>query len=207
MEVKTKYVAPNIGYFEIDNGKSVYRLMEKMTNPMNQDKLAEFSEIEKEKGNPVPMNSIQHIELFDDAVKSGNPNLLNFLQKGLQRLPNTLTRVVYNLAGKEDETIHNYGTSYSYSIIGDIVGRDGWIKNINNVNALELLLKTKDIERLNEISKSINKTPMYLWRLNSKPLKRQEHVVRFVASSGRVNLNANGSFFSENPAFLVERVK
>ena len=181
--------------------------MEKMTNPMNQDKLAEFSEIEKEKGNPVPMNSIQHIELFDDAVKSGNPNLLNFLQKGLQRLPNTLTRVVYNLAGKEDETIHNYGTSYSYSIIGDIVGRDGWIKNINNVNALELLLKTKDIERLNEISKSINKTPMYLWRLNSKPLKRQEHVVRFVASSGRVNLNANGSFFSENPAFLVERVK
>ena len=207
MEVKTKYVAPNIGYFEIDNGKSVYRLMEKMTNPMNQDKLAEFSEIEKEKGNPVPMNSIQHIELFDDAVKSGNQDLLDFLQKGLQRYPNTLTRVVYNLAGKEDETIHNYGTSDSYSRIGDIVGNDDWVKNINNINALEFLLKTKDTERLNEISKSINKTPMYLWRLNSKPSERQERVVRFGANADRINLDAYRLFFDEDPAFLVERVK
>jgi len=207
MEVKTKYVAPNIGYFEIDNGKSVYRLMEKMTNPMNQDKLAEFSEIEKEKGNPVPMNSIQHIELFDDAVKSGNQDLLDFLQKGLQRYPNTLTRVVYNLAGKEDETIHNYGTSDSYSRIGDIVGNDDWVKNINNINALEFLLKTKDTERLNEISKSINKTPMYLWRLNSKPSGRQERVVRFGANADRINLDAYRLFFDEDPAFLVERVK
>ena len=181
--------------------------MEKMTNPMNQDKLAEFSEIEKEKGNPVPMNSIQHIELFDDAVKSGNQDLLDFLQKGLQRYPNTLTRVVYNLAGKEDETIHNYGTSDSYSRIGDIVGNDDWVKNINNINALEFLLKTKDTERLNEISKSINKTPMYLWRLNSKPSGRQERVVRFGANADRINLDAYRLFFDEDPAFLVERVK
>jgi len=59
IELKTKYIAPSAGYFEIDNGNSVYRLMEKMTPSMNQDKLAEFYETAKKDGNPVPMNSIQ----------------------------------------------------------------------------------------------------------------------------------------------------
>ena len=208
IEVRAEKVLPSLGHYKIfRKGKHVYNLMMELANPMNQDKLAEFYEIGKEKGNPVPMNSVQHYELFNDAVKSGNPDLLNFLQKELQKYPETLTRVIYNPAGEEDETIHNYGTSDSYSIIGDIVGDDNWIKNIHNVNALGLLLKTKDIERLNEISNLINKTPMYLWRFNSKKFKRQERVVGFDAYPGRLNLGADRNLFDEGPAFLVERVK
>ncbi len=206
IELKTKYIAPSAGYFEIDNGNSVYRLMEKMTPSMNQDKLAEFYETAKKDGNPVPMNSIQHYELFNDAVKSGNADLLNFLQKGLQRYPNTLTRVIYNPQEEKDEIIHNYRTSDAYSIIGDIVGNDNWIENINNINALESLLKTKDVKRLNEISNAINQTPMYLWRFNSKPSKKVERVVGFGADSIRLCLDAWGPSGGD-PAFLVEKVK
>lgn len=208
IEIKTKYIAPSAGYFEIDRGNSVYRLMEKMTNPLTQDKLAEFYEAEKKKGNPIPMNSIQHYELFNDAVKSGNSNLLNFLQKGLRKYPNTLTRVIYNPKGKQDETIHNYGTSDFYSIVGDVVGNDNWIKEINNLGALESLLETKDVKRLNEISNAINKTPMYLLRYNSKPSENVERVVRFFASvGGGLVLSAVRGPSVEDPAFLVEKVK
>ena len=38
IEITAKYVAPSTGYFEINNGKSVYRLMEKMADAMTQDK-------------------------------------------------------------------------------------------------------------------------------------------------------------------------
>lgn len=207
IEIKTKYVAPSVGYFEINNGNSVYRLMEKMTDLMGQDKLAELYEIEKEKGNPLPMNSIQHYELFKDAVKAGNSDLLNFLQKGLQRYPNTLTRVVYNPKGEQDETIHNYGTSDAYSIMRDIVGEDTWIKNLEDLTVLEPLLKTKDVKRIDEISNAINRTPMYLWRFNSKPSEKTERVVRFDADDDWLCLYAGGNPSVECPAFLVEKVK
>jgi len=207
IEVKSKYIAPSVGYFEIDNGNSVYRLMEKMTPSMTQDELAEKYEIWKKEGNPLPMNSIQHYELFNDAVKSGNSGLLNFLQKGLQRGPNTLTRVIYNPKEEQDKTIHNYGTSDSYSIIGEIVGNEDWINEINNLNALEFLLKTKDVKRLNEISNAINNTPMYLWRCNSKPSEKTERVVRFGAGGDGLVLNADRVPSFEGPAFLVKKVK
>jgi hypothetical protein len=207
IEVKTRYVAPNTGYFEIDNGNAVYRLMEKMTNSMTQDKLAEFYETEKKEGNPLPMNSVQHYELFNDAVKSGNADLLNFIQKGLKKYTNTLTRVIYNPIGEQDETIHNYGTSDTYSVIGDIVGDDNWIKSINNKNALDSLLKTKDVKRINKISNAINNTPMYLWRFNSKPSEKTECVVGFNANVVGLGFIANRYSSGENPAFLVEKIK
>lgn len=193
--------------FEIDNGSSVYRLMEKMTSSMNQDKLAEYYNIEKSKGNPVPMNSIQHLELFNDAVKSGNKELINFLQEGLRRGLNTLTRVGYNPAGKEDEVTHTYGTFDAYSVFGDIVGKDGWIKDVDNPNALELLLKTKDIKLLNEISNKINSTPMSFWRIDSKPSEKIERVVRFYADDNKLDLDADRYLRNEGPAFLVEKIK
>jgi len=204
VKVKSKYVAPSTGHFEIDNGNSVYRLMEKMTPIMTQDKLAELYNEEKPKGNPIPINSIQHIGLFNDAVKSGNKDLMNYLQKGLREWPNTLTRGIYNPIGKEDEIIHNYGTSDAYSVIGDIIGDNNLIKDINNPNALESLLKTKDIKMLNKISNSINQTPMYFWRFNSKPSEKVEHVVGFYAGDDRLGLNANRDLCYGYPAFLVE---
>lgn len=207
VKVKSKYVASITGYCKIDNGNSVYRLIEKMTAPMRQDELAEFYESEKKKGNPLPMSSIQHIELVNDAVKSGNKDLMNYLQKGFRKWPGTLTRVIYNPIGEEDETIHNYGTSDAYSIIGNVVGRDDWIKDIDNPNALESLLKTKDIKILNEISNAINQTSMYFSRLNSKPAKKTEATARFYANDDGFNFSAGWSLSDESPAFLVVQIK
>lgn len=203
IEVKSKYVAPSIGYYEISKkGHPNYRLFEKMTSVMTQDKLAEFYEKEKQKGNPLPVNSIRMFQIMEDAMKSGNMDLMNYLQKGLQRCPNTLTRVIYN-PEKKDETIHNYGTSDSYFVLGDVVGKDGWIRDVDNFNALESLLNTKDTKRLNEVSNAINKTPMYFWRVNSKPLKKVERVVGFYAGGGRLNLDALRDPSDEYLAFLV----
>ncbi len=77
IKVKIKYVAPNSGYFEIDNGIHTYRLLEKLSPSMTQDKLAEFYESEKKKGNPLPLNSIQMMGLLEDTANSGNNGLKN----------------------------------------------------------------------------------------------------------------------------------
>ena len=118
-----------------------------------------------------------------------------------------MSRVVYKPANQEDEVIHNYGTFDAYSIVGDIVGKDGRIKDINNPNALESILKTKDIKKLNEISNAINSTPMSFWRINSKPKEKTERVVGFSADDSRLYLDADGCLSSGNPAFLVERIE
>lgn len=215
IKLKVKHVLPSAGYFEIckynKKGKSVkYKLLDRLNPLMTQENLAEFYEFEKKKGNPLPLNSIQFMELLEDTADSENNKLKNYVHKSLkENWINTLTRVIYNPIGKKDETIHNYGTSDSYSIIGDIVGEDNWIKNINNKNALESLLKINDVEKLNKISNAINQTPMYLWRLNSKTSEKQESVVRFDAYGGvgRLDLSAYGDPSDQDPAFLVERVE
>jgi hypothetical protein len=175
---------------------------------MNQDKLAEFYEEQKQKGNPLPLNSIQTLGLLEDAGMSENPELKNYIHNSLRNFwINTLSRVIYNPIGEQDKTIHNYGTSDAYSILRDIVGQDGFITDINNQNALESLLKTKDIKKLNEISKSINSTAMYFLRLNSKPKEKDELIVRFGANAGGLGLIASGNLSDSNPAFLVERIE
>ncbi|MBU2612773.1 MAG: hypothetical protein KKB62_03575 [Nanoarchaeota archaeon] len=207
IEVKSKYVLPSTGYYEFSaNGVPKYRLLEKMTPSMTQDELAELYEVEKKKGNPLPLNSIQMFEIMEDAVKSGDKNLMNHIQKGLQMWPNTLSRVIYNPKG-EDEVIHWYGTSDEEKMKGHLVGKDGFIKNINNPNALEFLLGTSDIKRINGVTNSINKTPMYFWRFNSKPNERTERVVGFDAGGGRLYLDADRCLSGEIPAFLVEFLK
>ncbi|MDP2672489.1 MAG: hypothetical protein Q8O84_01615 [Nanoarchaeota archaeon] len=208
IKVKTKHVAPSPGYFEIDDGIHTYRLMENLSPSMTQNKLAEFYEEQKQKGNPLPLNSIQMIGLLEDTANSEDNELKNYVHRSLRNnWLNTLTGVIYNPAGQKDETIHNYGTSDAYSIIGDIVGNDNWIEKIDNPNALESLLKTNDIKKLNEISNKINKTPMYFWRVNSKPSKKTESAVRFYANDDRLRLDANWDLSCECPAFLVEKVE
>ncbi len=210
---EVEHILPSTGYFEIskynEKGKAVkYRLLDKLSSSMTQDKLAEFYESEKKKGNPLPLNSIQVMELLEDTANSKNAELKNYIQKSLkENWINTLTRVIYKPVEEKDVTIHNHGTSDSYSITGDIVGNDNWIKDINNQNALESLLKTKDVEKLNKISDKINQTPMYFWRLNSKPSEKTESVVGFGADVDRLNLSANWFLFNEDPAFLVERIE
>jgi hypothetical protein len=205
-----KHILPSEECFEISEvnykGKiHTYKLYTKMTNPMNQYKLAEFYENEKQKGDPYPMDSILHFSIFDSAVKSGDKDLMNLIQLGLRKYPNTLSRVIYNPSGK-DKVLHNYGTSDSYSLIGNISGPNGWIKGINDKKSLELLTGIKDVNKLNKISQDINGTLMSFWRVNSKPSEKIERVVGFSAGDGGLNLDAYGDPLGGCPAFRVEQV-
>lgn len=207
----SKHISPSEGYFEITGvewkGKPhTYRLYDKMTDLMNQDKLAEFSRREKEKGNPYAIGSPQFIAICDSAVKSGNEDLMNHIHSDLRKCPNTLSRVIYNPLPLRDKSVHEYGMPDEYSLTGKIIGRDCWIKDIENKKSLEFLAGTADIEKLNEISQGINHTPMYLWRVNSRPSKREERVVWFNANDGGLNLNANRNPLIEYPAFRVLQV-
>jgi len=212
VEVKAKYTAPIIGYFEIDNGNSVYRLMEGMADSMTQDKLAEFYEIEKKKGNPIPMNSIQHIELFDDAVRSGNADLLNFLYKGLQKSPNTLTRIISGTPFGQGEIIHNYETSDSFSMKGDIIDKNIFEdKQIENTKFLELLLGKKDIPELYKILDPIFMPRSISYYVDPKFQKKGEMGVSFFAGKDIRNFilcfNTDWNLFDGvQPSFLVQKI-
>jgi len=205
-----KHVFPSEEYFEISGvnyrgDTNTYRLYTKMTPPMNQDKLAEFYEKEKKEGNPRPMDSILHFSIFDSAVKSGDSDLMNFIQSGLKKYPNTLSRIIYNPSQK-DKIMHNYGTSDYYSLMGDIAGEDNWIDKLKDKKSLELLTGIKDINKLNKISLGINNTPMYIWRVNSKSSEKIECVVGFSAGVVRLFLLAGRFLSLEYPAFRVQAV-
>ena len=207
IQVKARYAKPIIKDYEINNGKSTYRLINGMTSPMTQDKLAEFYETAKQKGNPLPMSAPQLFSVIEDAANSGNKDLINFIREGLQKYPNTLSKVFYNPRGQNDETIHLCNTSDAYAIIGNIVGKDGFIKDIDNKNALKYLIGTKDIQKINRTSNKINAKPTFIWRANSKPNEQLEEIVRVYAFSDRFLLLAGGDFFGVYPSFLVEQVK
>ena len=188
--------------------QSKYNLSEELFPSMNAYDRAEDYEKAKQAGNPLPLNSIQLINLLEDVGMSENSELKNYIHDSLRKNWIATTSVVgYNPEGQKDRTFHNWKTSDSYSKIGDIVGEDGWIKEVDNPNALELILKTKDIKNLNKISNTINSTPMYFWRINSKPSEKVESVVRFDASSDGLILDADRYLSSGDPAFLVGQVE
>lgn len=206
-----EHVIPSKEYFKISgvNYKGnihTYRLYDKMTSSMNQDKLAKFSREQKEEGNPYAIGIPQFLAICEAGVKSGNAGLMNSLHKELRKYPNFLSRVIDNPSPLKDKTIHEYGMPDEYSLEGDIVGEDGWIKDIDNKKSLELLTEIKNINKLNKISQRINQTPMYLWRVNSKPSEKIESVVGFGANNDRLSLLAYGSLSNEYPAFRVLQV-
>ncbi len=200
-------------YFEITKqnkeGEEIkYNLMYKLSDPMNVEQTAEHYENAKKEGNPLPLTSIQTLELLEDIGNSRNNQLKNHVYNLLRNNWIATTSVVeYNPKGQEDKAIHNYKTSDELSEYGNLIGGDDLIKNIDNLNVLELLVGTKDIKRLNKISNSTNNTPMYFWRLNSKPDKSIQSRVRFFAISDGLSLVAIRDLSSEFPAFLVEQIK
>lgn len=189
------------------NGNLVkkYNVMDFLSDSKNAIDRAEDYEIRKKAGNPNYMDSIKTWEFLEDVANSGNSELQNFICDSLGKYWLATTSIVeYNPKNQKDVTFHNWKTSDEYSLVGDIVGNDGWVKDINNSNALEFLVGTKDIEKLNEISNAINRTPIYLWRVHSKPSEKTEHVVRFDAGDVGLCLYADRYPSFEYPAFLVQ---
>ncbi len=187
-----------------------YRLFEQMTPKMTQDKLSEFYEQEKPKGNPYPTGAPLIWAIAKKAYELEDPNsktskkLRKFIQTGFQRYPNTLTSVIYSPSGK-DRIVHNHRTSDEYFIDAHVVGPNDWINEIPDKNILEKLLGTSNIKQINDVSQWINKTNIRIWRLNSKPKTKDERVAGFGAYDW-LDLNCYRDPLRECPAFRVLRV-
>jgi len=196
-----------------DKGKTAnYRIFEKMALAMNPDDLINYSIKEKEKGNPYLGSAPLNMALFSRAEELSHKNiegidsLRNFFRRGLEKFPYTLSRAVYNPQGEIDKAVHNYGTSDEYVLEENLVGKDGWIKDISDKEVLTAIFGTEDIKKINEVFQWINQTNAYLWRLNSKPSKRDERVVGFDASPGRLLLDCLWDPAIRYPAFRVLKV-
>lgn len=211
------YHKPSEGYWEIPGidyrGEThTYRVFEKMAPVMNHDNLVEYSMGEKQKGNPYIGDSILTFATMSVAYNLRKKHseeiemFRKFLQSGLKQYPGTLTRIIYNPQG-EDEIIHNYKTSDEYILNDKVVGSDGWIKDIPDKKILKSLLGIDNIKRINEISQWINNTNTYLWRLNSKPLQKNERVVGFDACLDGLYLLCDRLPAYLYPAFRVLKVE
>ena len=212
-----RYTAPSEGFFDIpgvvyrgETGN--YRVFERMTPAMTQDKLAELYQGEKPKGNPHPMDSVLYfaISLAGYNLRNESPegaeHLRQFLRESFRKYPNTLSRIIYN-SSEKDKIIHNYRTSDEYALDSEVVGQDGWITKIPDKQILESLLGTDNVDKINKVSNWINGTNGYLWRLNSKPENKEERVVRFGADDNWFYLYCNGNPHDECPAFRVLRIE
>lgn len=210
------YNEPKTGSFDIPGvvyrGETgTYRLFEEMTPLLTQGGLAELYDTEKQKGNPHPTD----IPLFWAIAKRGfelrneslqdSKRLRQFFRKGLRKYPNTLTRIVYS--PKKDKIIHNYGTSDAYSVNGEFIGLDGWVKYVpHSDDLLKQLLGIRNADVIDDISQWINGTNTYICRLNSKPTQTDERVARFGTDDDGLDLGCVGVPFSEYPAFRVLRI-
>ena len=175
-QAEKRFLIPDVFY---KGQTGTYRLFEQMTSSMNQEKLAELYEIEKQKGNPHPTDIPLIWAIATRAYELRNENsseaekLRQFFARDFRKYPNTLTRIIYNPVN-EDKIIHNYKTSDEYSIDTNVTGPDSSIDALSDTNVLEQLLGTKDTTKINEVSQWINRTNSCIWRLNSKPSQKNE---------------------------------
>jgi hypothetical protein len=211
LQSETRFRIPGVVY---RGEKGNYLLFEKMTASMNQKRLAELYESEKQKGNPVPTDAplIWAIATRAHELKSENSKtpetierLRQFLETGFRRYPNTLTRIHYS--PQNDCIVHNVGTSDQYSLEGNVVGPDQGIRDVKDKGVLEALLGTQDVSKINEVSQWINGTNASLWRLNSKPKQLNKRVAGFNALDNRLNLDCVRSPRNGDPAFRVLQVE
>ncbi|MEN9625968.1 MAG: hypothetical protein RL557_296 [archaeon] len=209
------YTPPSEGSWKIPDvlyrgERCTYELFERMTPSLNQDKLSELYNKEKNAGNPHPTDmpllwaiATQAYELREEE---GSERLRAFLRDGIRKWPNTLTRIAYTSEG-EDRVIHNYKTSDEYSLAENIVGSDGFISEIPDSSVLETILGAKDVQKINAVSQYLNGTPTYLWRVNAKPKQKDERVARFYADGDWLDLYCVRRVDIEDAAFRVLRVE
>ena len=113
-----------------------------------------------------------------------------------------MTGIHYSPSGK-DKIVHNHRTSDEYSIEGNVVSPYGFFDEIPDKDVLERLLGTQDVEQINNVSQWFNDTDSSLWRLNKKPNKKDERVLRFDADSDRLILSCDWYPSGRFPAFRV----
>ncbi|MEK6917891.1 MAG: hypothetical protein AABW51_02985 [Nanoarchaeota archaeon] len=211
---KGSFVVPNVFY---RGEKRTYEIFEEMAPAMTQNRLVEFHENEKQKGNPYLIDCPLHFAIFLAAynLTKQSPEiaeqLRNFIHDGIKETPSTLTRIVYNI-GETDEIVHYCGTSEKYSTKRDVIGRHGYINDIKDKKALELILGVKDVGKVVNFFNWVNGTNGYFWRLEAKPKKDpdlpdyENRVVGLSFGGVGFGINCGRSTFFKYPAFRVLRI-
>jgi hypothetical protein len=208
-----RHVTLSEGYWEIpgvkySGGIHTSRLYDKLTHPMRFEELAEYSRTEKQKGNPYAVG----LPKFMAMCSAGKEDtaLMAHIQSVLRKYyPSFLSAVDYMPAlskGRiKDRITHDYGMPDESSVERKFIGPDGWIKGIKDKKFLKLVSGMENIQTLDEVSSAINQTPMYLYRLNSRPSETKDRrVVWFDADSDRLYLVCDSYPLDECPAFRVE---
>jgi len=209
------YVAPSDGKFifrNVSHNGRVYSrvtLFEELSPTMNFEKLLMYHETEKKKGNPSLMDLPWHISLFEKAhgLRETHPDksgrFRNFVQGVLRsQYPYTTTSVDY--VPEEKDIVWGYkGTSDKYSVSENIIGPDREIVSVD-AEAVTALTSNSNLEQVKNVLSWINgKTPVWIWRVNSKPKTLDERAVGLGAGSVRLGLGADGYPAVLYPAFRV----
>ena len=194
---------------------ATYELMEEMSPEMNFEKLREYSESERGKGNPYPATAPEVFALMErmsgrteDISEEDFTRGIDFWKNALRRWPQTASLNVYHSEGQNSAVVHGFG-DLAYRVEGNLVGPDGWVYDLSPIEreALKLILGTKDTRRINGVARAIINNSAYLWRANSNSDERDERVVGFGASSGRLGFCCNRYPAFRCPAFRVRRVE
>lgn len=203
------YIKPCVESWKISgvscNGKkATYEVIGEMIPVMTQEKQIEkygeeFSSSELIWG--IASRAYELRNKFPEQTES----LRKFLYNGFRQYPNTSTRVIY-CPEKNDRIIHNYNTENEHILTGKVIGVDGFIQDIPDSKILKPFLGTKSINKINEVSNWINNTNTRLWRLNFKPVAKEERIVRFDADSVRLYLVCYWDPLIGYPGFRVLQV-
>ncbi|MGD9275770.1 MAG: hypothetical protein PVJ67_01205 [Candidatus Pacearchaeota archaeon] len=185
---------------------ATYRLYDNLTKPMTLPELSKYSAKEKEKGNPYVPNSEELWSVFTAIANSENPELISRVRDELRgKWIRTLTAIDW-YSNRNSRVIHNVKTPDAYFKQRKVLGEDGFIHQVKSKKLLENVLGTNNVKKINSVSQKINQTPMYQWRINSKPDKKLRTSVELYAGSGRLFLDCGGDPLDECPAFRVLRV-
>jgi len=89
----------------------------------------------------------------------------------------TLSRVDYASEGK-DRVVHNVGLLSEYGVDADIVGSDGWLKDLQGSDGLcGALLGSSDAEKVRAVSQWITGRDVHAWRLNNRLYRKESRPV------------------------------
>ena len=163
-------------------------------NTKTQDEWVEYSKIAKPQGDFYVGDMPLYHSIFTALSRLDNPDAeqaREFIKKEIRaKYPMTLTRIKYSPKEK-DEVINNFKMNDEYKIQANFVGKDGFIKDVQDKDYLNAILGTDNIPEINEVYQKINQTDAYIWRVNKKPKSIDESVARFIADSDWVDLDCD----------------
>ncbi len=189
------------------NDVSSYDLSKSLLPSMNYKQSIKHAIKSKQTGDFYTPNSILLYSIINSAYEQKNnpiaENIREFIQSSMiDKYLKILSLGQYTPEGK-DIMIHNSTMDNKFSIKCDLVGKDGYIQDINSKPYLDAFLGASNIKEINKRFQWLNKTDAYIFRLNEKPSNIEERIAGFDANSVRVGLNCCWSSSNSDSALGV----